>query len=690
MAVFFAATIFLGSFLLFQVELIIAKIILPWFGGVASVWTACMLFFQVMLFLGYLYAHGMARYLRPKSQFVVHFALLCAAALLLPILPDASWKPDGTEPPLVLILTLLASVVGLPFLLLSSTSPLLSSWFAKAFPGKSPYWLYAMSNLGSMLGLLSYPTLVEPNLTIKGQAYGWSGAFLAFSAMCVFASVKGTVSAPKAPEAEPSPDGRGAENPSASPGLRDRFFWIALPACGSVLLLGVTNHLAQNVVSLPFLWVLPLSLYLLSFVLAFWSPPVYPRSVFLPLLAASLVGMAVLCVKPVDGIPLRILIPVFLIGMFAGCMVLHGELARMAPHPRYLTPYYLALSAGGALGGIFVGIVAPQIFRSTHELPLGIAACAILALAALTRDPDGSGGRALLRKAPAALAAILSIVGAAYLLSPAFKPPKEQRVAARNFYGVLRVADRGAPGVRSWRRIIYNGSINHGIQFLSPERRGEAVSFFHPDSGVGLAVRSRAGPGAIRVGVIGLGAGILAAYGRPGDVYRFYEINPLVVKVAETEFSYLRDSRARVEVSLGDARLSMEREPRQGYDVLVVDAFSGDTPPVHLLTREALRLYLRHLNGNGILALNITNWYINLESVLGRLAEEMGLESIVINTGYNRDTGAEYARWVLLSAEPENFGKEPIAGAGNPLPRRAGMPLWTDDYSSLVPVLHFR
>ncbi len=685
MAAFFAATIFLGSFLLFQVELIVAKIILPWFGGVASVWTTCMLFFQIMLLLGYLYAHGLARFARPRVQFFLHAALLASAALLLPVLPSASWKPDGTEVPAVLILTMLTSVVGLPFLLLSSTSPLLSSWFTRAFPGKSPYWLYAMSNLGSMLGLLSYPTLVEPNLAIKAQAYAWSAAFLAFSAMCVYAAAKSAFA--PAPEGEATPARGGPEAESPSPGELDRFFWIALPACGSVLLLGVTNHLAQNVVSLPFLWVAPLSLYLLSFILAFSGPAMYPRAFYAPLLAASVVGMTVLCLKTVDGVSLKILIPVFLGGMFAGCMVCHGELARMAPHPRYLTPYYLAVSAGGALGGIFVGVAAPQLFRTTHELPLGIAACSILALASMARGSGGAGARMWLLKGPLALACAVSVAGAAYFFSPTFRPPPQQRLAERNFYGVLKVAERGAPGRRSWRRIIYNGSVDHGIQFLSPERKREAVSFYHPGSGVGLAIRSRDGSKPVRVGVIGLGAGILATYGRPGDVYRFYEINPLVVKVAKTEFSYLNDTAAGVEVVLGDARLSMEREPSQRYDVFVVDAFSGDSIPAHLLTREALDLYLRHLERDGVLAFHITNWYIDLKPVLGRHAMETGMKTLSVVTEGNKETGAAYTRWVLLSADPENFRKSPISGAGTPLPASPDMPLWTDDYSSLIPLL---
>jgi SAM-dependent methyltransferase len=683
----YAATIFLGSFLLFQVELIIARIILPWFGGAAAVWTTCLLFFQVMLLLGYIYAHGLARYFRPKSQLLIHLALLGAAVLLLPILPGASWKPAGNEAPLLRILSLLTAVVGLPFFLLSSTSPLLSYWFARTFPGSSPYWLYALSNLGSMLGLLTYPTLVEPYLAIRAQSHGWSVAFIAFSAMCAIASRRGT-SASTLPLTEtPGPAVGQAAAPPPPPGALQRFFWIALPACGSVLLLGVTNHLTQNVASIPFLWVLPLTLYLLSFTLAFWSPALYPRALFIPLLAVSVIGMEVLFSAPFTVAPLKVLLPVFCIGLFAGCMVCHGELARTAPDPRHLTPYYLAIAAGGALGGIFVGVAAPLLFRTTYELPLGIAACSILALFSSVRDPGGAGRGAWWQRTLLILACGISIVVAGSLMFLIFRPPTGHRLTDRNFYGVLKVVDTVPPGDSDTRRILSHGSINHGAQFLDPGRRRVPITYFHQDSGVGLAIRSRGPSNPIRVGIIGLGAGIIAAYGRAGDMYRFYEINPLVVKIAETEFTYLRDSRADLEVILGDARLSMEREPPQGYDVFIVDAFSGDAIPIHLLTREALQLYARHLKKGGILAAHISNRYIDLKPVLRRLAEQAGMESLAVKTEGNRATGAVPAEWVLLTDRRENFLKPPIGGAGNSLPRTADVSVWTDDYSSLIGLL---
>ena len=690
----FAATIFLGSFLLFQVELIIAKIILPWFGGAAAVWTTCLLFFQIMLLLGYLYAHGLVRYFRQKSQFLIHLALLAAAAFLLPILPDASWKPAGTEAPLLRILTLLTAVVGLSFFLLSSTSPLLSYWFARACPGSSPYRLYALSNLGSMLGLLSYPTLVEPNLTIRAQAYGWSGAFLAFSAMCALASGKGTLTSQRTSATPPGPAFEEEAPPPPPPGAEQWFFWITLPASGSVLLLGVTNHLTQNVAAIPFLWVIPLSLYLLSFTLAFWSPALYPRGFYLSVLALAITGMDVLFLVSSYSIssyfifaPFKLLLPVFCIGMFVGCMVCHGELARMVPDPRYLTRYYLAIAVGGALGGIFVGVAAPLFFRTTFELPLGISACAILALFFSVRYPSGNSMGRQLQRALLILASGMSIGIVGFMILTSFQVYKGQRLVDRNFYGVLKVDDTGTLEDRNLRRVLYHGSIVHGAQFLQPGRRREPITYHHPDSGVGLAIRSRGSSNPLRVGIIGLGAGIIAAYGRTGDVYRFYEINPLVVKIAKTEFTYIRDSRADVEVILGDGRLSLEREPQQNYDVLIADAFSGDAIPVHLLTREALQLYLRHLKKDGLLALNISNVYIDLKPVIQRLAEKAGLEAVAVDTAGNPETGANISEWVLLSAAGETLEKPPLHSAGKVLPRTPDVRMWTDDYSSLFRLL---
>jgi SAM-dependent methyltransferase len=447
---------------------------------------------------------------------------------------------------------------------------------------------------------------------------------------------------------------------------------VVFPACGSVLLLGITNHLTQNVAAIPFLWVLPLSLYILSFTLAFSGPAFYPRAFFLPLVAVATLGMEILFVAYSPSIPYPILLAVFSTGLFAGCMVCHGELARMAPDPRYLTGYYLAIAAGGAVGGVFVGIAAPLFFRTTYELPLGILACAILALAASVLLLVACGS---------------SIAIAAFPVFSDLRPPQGLRLIARNFFGVLKVVDDGPPGGWDSVRNLTHGSVNHGSQFTHPARRRTPVTYYHPNSGIGLALRSRASSAPLRVGIIGLGAGVLAAYGRPGDVYRFYEINPLVIRIAETDFSYLRDSGAKVEVALGDARLSMEREPEQLYDVFVIDAFSGDAIPIHLLTQEALRLYLRNLKKDGLLAFHISNHYIDLKPVIRRMAEQRGMAALAIKTEGNSKEGATPAEWVLLSAARETLEKRPILGAGNSLPSTPTVRTWTDDYSSLFPLL---
>jgi hypothetical protein len=548
-------------------------------------------------------------------------------------------------------------------------------------------WLYAVSNLGSMLGLLSYPTLIEPFLSIRTQAYGWSIAFLAFFLLCALAARKSTCAPMPGIHESPGPADPREQSPPSPPGAARRISWVVFPACGSVLLLGITNHLTQNVAAIPFLWVLPLSLYILSFTLAFSGPAFYPRAFFLPLVAVATLGMEILFVAYSPSIPYPILLAVFSTGLFAGCMVCHGELARMAPDPRYLTGYYLAIAAGGAVGGVFVGIAAPLFFRTTYELPLGILACAILALAASVLDRDDRGGWQRLQRALLLVACGSSIAIAAFPVFSDLRPPQGLRLIARNFFGVLKVVDDGPPGGWDSVRNLTHGSVNHGSQFTHPARRRTPVTYYHPNSGIGLALRSRASSAPLRVGIIGLGAGVLAAYGRPGDVYRFYEINPLVIRIAETDFSYLRDSGAKVEVALGDARLSMEREPEQLYDVFVIDAFSGDAIPIHLLTQEALRLYLRNLKKDGLLAFHISNHYIDLKPVIRRMAEQRGMAALAIKTEGNSKEGATPAEWVLLSAARETLEKRPILGAGNSLPSTPTVRTWTDDYSSLFPLL---
>ena len=364
----YAITILVSAFLLFQVQPVIAKIILPWFGGSAAVWTTCLLFFQFALLLGYFYSHAVVRYLKPRAQMALHACLLLVSAAALPIYPSARWKPVDPSAPILHILALLALTVGLPYFLLSTSGPLLQAWYARRFKGAIPYRLYALSNAGSMFALLSYPILIEPRFTSRQQAGMWSIAYGAFVLLCGFAAFRSG----QAPAAEAA---REEEDAGEKPGLRLYLMWLLLPACASALLLAVTNHLSQNVAAIPFLWVLPLSVYLLSFILCFESSGWYRRSPYLQLLAVALASMAYSMFADNTGnVPIKIGVPLFLMGLFTCSMVCHGELARLKPHPRYLTHFYLMIAAGGALGGAFVGLAAPLLFNGYYEMPLAMVA----------------------------------------------------------------------------------------------------------------------------------------------------------------------------------------------------------------------------------------------------------------------------------------------------------------------------
>ncbi|HYL13647.1 MAG TPA: fused MFS/spermidine synthase [Terriglobales bacterium] len=683
----YGATVFTSAFLLFQVEPLIANIILPWMGGAAAVWSVCLLFFQTVLLLGYLYAHWLANKFQPRVQGRIHIILLAASLLSSPILPKDSWKPSGAEEPALRVLFLLTMTVGLPYFLLSSTSPLLQAWYARTRPEVVPYRFYALSNGGSLLGLLSYPLLVEPIFSRAHQAVGWS---IAYGGVVILCGIIALIARGELPSGLPP-------GPASRPDWRTRSLWVALAACGSALLLGVTNHISQNIAAVPFLWVIPLSLYLLSFILCFEGRAWYRRGLWLRLLGLALGGMAYALAPGYGSIPLYVLLPLYCVGLFVCCMVCHGELARLKPHSPYLTSFYLMVSLGGAVGALFVALLAPRVFSGWYELPIAMAACAVLVLIVLHRDPTSMFYRA--RWKPAWLGLIALAVGLIANLSVTSREQsKNVHLMVRNFYGVLRVEDLIAPGIVTMKgkygpsadedlhyRELLNGTIDHGTQFLSPARRREPTSYYSPDSGIGLALKVAGQRGRLRVGVIGLGAGTIAAYGRSGDSYVFYEINPLVLQIANREFSFLRDSSAKVNVILGDARLSLEQEKPQDFDVLAVDAFSGDSIPVHLLTREAFRLYFRHLKPDGILAVHISNKYLNLEPVVEAAADTLNKKAHLIENAPDAHRGIHHATWVLLGS-PQGFeGKEQIAKVGTILDGH--QQLWTDDYSSLLRVL---
>jgi SAM-dependent methyltransferase len=673
----YAFTIFVSAFLLFQVQPVIAKTILPWFGGGAAVWTTCMLFFQLLLVGGYLYAHFTTRALSARSQAIVHAGLLVAAAAALPIIPDAAWKPAGDADPGLRILGLLAVTVGLPYFVLSTTGPLVQVWYSRANQGAMPYRLYALSNLGSMLALVTYPIAVEPWLPTRAQALGWSGAFLVFAVACGALAWRSRAATWEVTAG-------AAEGVAARPTYSRYALWAGLAAIASVLLLAFTSHLSQNVAPIPFLWVLPLALYLLSFILTFDGRGWYSRKVYLPLLAAGLGGVTATLHADFRHSPLWAMLPIYAGTLFVACMVCHGELVRLKPPPRYLTGFYLAISVGGALGGVFVGLIAPRFFADLYELPVGLVAAAALVAVVLAFDRETFSDVRSWRAAvlgcavlAGALAVTLAWIYAGYAA--------DATVRVRNFYAAMRVWDSGSG--EDEQRVLTHGSITHGKQFTAPERRRWITSYYGETSGVGRAILAAEKRGPVKVGVIGLGTGTLAGYGRAGDTYRLYEINPQVIDLAMKQFSFVTDTRAKVETVLGDARLSLEREPPQAFDVLAVDAFSSDAIPVHLLTAEAFETYFRHLKPGGILAVHISNRYLDLKPVLRQAAAKFGRHAGMVDEDSDGERGVYGSTWVLIAADATAFEDERFDGAIEPLPDDKRVRLWTDDYSDLWGIL---
>lgn len=673
----YAVTVFASAFLLFQIEPIIAKIVLPWFGGSAAVWTTCLLFFQTVLLAGYLYAHLAVKGLAPREQVWLHIGLLAASLVLLPVIPNPAWKPLGVEDPSWRILGLLAVTLGLPYLLLSATSPLVQAWYARTHEQAAPYRLFALSNAGSMLALVSYPVLVEPELSTRHQAWGWSAGYAAFVVLC------GLV-------AWGARHGRTIEEEideqDERPGWARQLMWLSLAACASTLLLAVTNHLTQNVASIPFLWILPLAVYLLSFILCFEGRRWYHRSTFLKLGAVALGGMGYGLGDNFLNPRLVVLVPLFAGGLAVCCMVCHGELARLKPSHRYLTSFYLMIALGGALGGVLVGLVAPHFFSGYFELQIALAWCAVMVVIVLRPSSLGLRSRWLGYGVwVGSMLAALVLIG--YIGYELREWRSGSRLLVRNFYGALRVNDEGNGVDEARMRRLTHGTISHGEEFLDAARHLQPTTYYSTESGVGLTILEAQRRPAIRVGVIGLGAGTIAAYGRPGDVYRFYDINPLVTGIARTEFRFLPECKAKTEVVLGDARLSMEREAPQHYDVIAVDAFSGDAIPVHLLTREAFQVYFRHLVPGGVLAVHVSNKHLELSPVVDALARALGRHAVAVDNDDDDDRGIFAATWVLVSDRQSFFQFPAVFKAATPVTSRPGLRLWTDDYSNLFQIL---
>jgi hypothetical protein len=677
----YAITIFISAFLLFQVQPMIAKMILPWFGGSAAVWSTSMMFFQIILVVGYLYSYCTIRYLKPRQQTLLHITILGLGLLLLPIVPSAGWKPTGDADPTFRILGLLAATIGLPYLLLSTTGPLLQAWYLQTHKGVVPYRLFALSNFGSMLALLSFPFAVEPYLTTRHQAILWSVCYGLFTVCCAYAGWRSRGGVQRHEDTDAAPE------PIAWSLLS---LWIVLPACAAVMLLAFTTHMSQNIAPIPFLWVVPLSIYLLSFILCFERENGYERQYYLPLLPLALGAVAFAIYANDQNASVKWAIPTFAIALFVCCMVCHGELARLKPHPRQLTLYYLMISVGGALGGMFVALIAPRIFHTDLELPLSLVVCALLIALLLRNESLAFFGPRFGSNTVVRVGLILLTVGlAVYLGYHERLDQKDYKLSLRNFYGVMRVRDEKDPGDLSEVRILVHGTINHGEQLLDTRYKHLATTYYGPTSGVGRALlRKQKESPAVRVAVIGLGAGVLASYCRPSDVFRFYEINPLVFQITTSQFTFYHDCPADKQVLFGDARLTMERQPDQAFDLIAVDAFSSDSIPVHLLTREAFALYFRHLKPDGVLAVHTSNHYLDLVPVCAQHAADMKKRIIVVDDDPENDHDYLFSTtWVLLSSDPTQFEgseyKHEVAAAVV----RKDLPTWTDNYSNLFKIL---
>ncbi|MGA2280206.1 MAG: fused MFS/spermidine synthase [Verrucomicrobiota bacterium] len=679
---------------------LIGKYILPWFGGTPSVWTICMLFFQLLLLGGYAYAHFTSRWLKIRTQVILYLALLVAALALLPITPSDSWKPSGSEDPTFQILGLLAVSIGLPYFVLSSTGPLMQHWFNRTNPGVSPYRLYALSNIGSLLALISYPVYFEAYFTRITQAMLWGCGLVVYTVCGGFCAVKLWKTAGgggcitnggrrKSKESESQEAGFQKQefvSFNSQPLTFDHLLWLLLPACASVLLLATTNKICQEVAVVPFLWVLPLALYLLSFIICFDNPRWYARLPFILALTAAAGGICWILPKQ-TGISIELQLGIYSAGLFICCMVCHGELYRLKPDPRHLTGFYLMIAAGGALGGFFVAIDAPIIFTDYFELQWGLLLCVLLFLFVCLRDWNSNSFRRW--RLPACIWLSVSLVAlGAVLWLQADKTASGLIYRSRNFYGVLKVFKRENRKLGAQCFELMHGETLHGLQFTDPLRASWPTGYYSEESGIGLALHAMPA-GHRRIGVVGLGVGTLATYAQPGDDVHFYEINPEVLQLATTGFKYLTNCQGKVEITLGDARLSLEKEPAQDFDLLALDAFSSDAIPVHLLTREAFTVYQRHLKPNGIFAVHITNRSLDLEPVVINLARHFNYKVTVIDDISNTNKWWIYdSTWMLLSHSEEIINSPAIHLASRPLQtNRVSIPLWTDDFASLFQIL---
>jgi hypothetical protein len=704
----FVATTFASAFLIFLVQPIVGKRILPWFGGVPAVWSLCLAFYQTTLFAGYAYAYFLIGRASPRAQLIVHAAAVAVAALVLPVLPSDAWKPEGTEDPATRILLMLLANVALPFLVLAATGPLVATWFARRYPARSPYPLYAVSNLGSLLALLAYPFGLEPRLPLSTTGWLWSAGFVATGAAVISCAALASRSL-AAPAPEPVAESGGAEATPQRVAL-----WVLLSACAVVLLMGVTNHLCLDVASIPFLWIVPLAIYLATLIICFGAPRMYFRIPFallavLAYFALHIAGLFRAGGALIDaaGGMLQFEIVRYGVLLFAACMVLHGELYRLRPPARSLTTYYLCTSGGGALGGLAVGLVAPRVFNGFYELSFGLVLACLLALVATRLDPVGwFAGPSPRFRFGLAVAFFGMLIGSQIAEYVNTQSPTRLH-QERSFFGVLRVESRRVDPPYPPHHGLLHGTTLHGAQ-IEGEDEDKPTTYYGLHTGIEIALGLREPDVPVEVGVIGLGAGTLAAYGRPGDHFRFFEIDPAVIELTRSGryFTFLAHSKAAIDVIQGDGRISVARErahdaPR--FDYLVVDAYSSDAVPIHLLTREAIALYMDSMNPDGFLAIHTSSRNFDMMPMLFRAADEAGVRAVCLINGEAPKQLSNASNWVFFSrsedrikrlaraaqqryrARGQRQARPPVIWPAPEMIERA--PLWTDDYSDLFSVL---
>lgn len=675
----FSSAIFLGSFLLFLVEPMAAKQLLPTLGGSAAVWVTCLVFFQTALMLAYLYAHWQSQ----RSFWATHAALMLLAAGSACVWAwHALTLPAGADHPITAVFAALALWIGLPFLALGATSPLLQVWWARLHRTEIPYRLFALSNLASLLALGLYPSLIEPHLTLHAQRIAWAVGFLFFAALSLVLAARVRSTSSENPSLPPMPELADAD---PAPLMR-KLLWILLPMGASMQLSAITSYITANVAAIPLLWILPLAVYLFTLILAFQFRISLPWNIIARVMVVLLAGLAYSIHNTNAGWPLWVSLAFFLGELFFASIFCHVEAVRLRPaRTSESTLFYLLFAAGGALGSFLIGIAAPLAFTYNLDLPLTFLVTALLALS--VNWNRGWNQRLLWGVATVAMVVVTLMVRRSY--------SHEATVATRNFYASLRVTQDLFSYPGDTVRTLMNGSIQHGTQiFGTDEVRRTPTTYYARNSGVGYAMQycclgPDGKPRARNVGVIGLGAGTMAAYGLPGDRIRFYEINPDVPPIARNVFSYLRDSRAHIDIVEGDARNSLAIEPPQNFDVLVIDAFSGDAIPIHLLTAEALALYRKHLNPNGILAFHISNRHVDLGPPILLLAQSAGMEARRFSVDNPKDPGEYASTWMLVTANPHFFELPEVAPRAHIPAAKPGLLPWTDDYSSLLPVLHW-